>query len=166
MQPGRTWASLPRFPLLARVFQWGRSGPTSGSFASLALHPRGLRAICLGTEIGPRYGCSTCKKTCAAHAHWVRSLDFNFLIEIRVFSTNPPKSYTLFAGGALQQPRFLRRCAGGIARFPGSFVRLGSFQAFAELRPHSQNWLQVLKSAQHGSWGWRFGLALGDMAIF
>lgn len=74
MQPGRTWASLPRFPLLARVFQWGRSGPTSGSFASLALHPRGLRAICLGTEIGPRYGCSTCKKTCAAHAHLLAAI--------------------------------------------------------------------------------------------
>ena len=32
--------------------------------------------------------------------HWVGSLDFSFLGNQVAFSTNPPKSFTLFAGGS------------------------------------------------------------------
>ena len=35
------------------------------------------------------------------------SLDFSFLVEIKVFSTKPPKSGKLFAGGSLQPPQGL-----------------------------------------------------------
>ena len=43
--------------------------------------------------------------------YWVGSVDFNFLVETKVFSTKPRKSYkqkTLFAGGSLQKPSGLR----------------------------------------------------------
>ena len=37
--------------------------------------------------------------------YWVGSLDFSFLGNQVGFSTKPPKSYSLFAGGSLQHPR-------------------------------------------------------------
>ena len=43
----------------------------------------------------PRPGC-----------YWVGSLDFNFLVEIRLgFPLDRPTSYSLFAGGSSQQAR-------------------------------------------------------------
>ena len=41
------------------------------------------------------------------NCYWVGSSDFNFLVEIKGVST-PPKSYSLFSGGSLQQPRLSR----------------------------------------------------------
>ena len=40
--------------------------------------------------------------------YWVGSVDLNFFLEIKGFSTKPPKSFQLFAGGSLQQPRVLK----------------------------------------------------------
>ena len=46
----------------------------------------------------------------ALDCYWVGSLDFNFLVEIKLgFPLNPPKSEKLFAGGSLQQPRVKQR---------------------------------------------------------
>ena len=42
--------------------------------------------------------------------YWVGSLDFNFLVETKVFSSTPPNSETLFArGGRCNQERWTLR---------------------------------------------------------
>ena len=50
------------------------------------------------------------------YCYWVGSLDFEFLVEIKVFSTKAPKSCQLFAGGSLQQPSFIVSCRGPDAK--------------------------------------------------
>ena len=58
--------------------------------------------------------------------YWIGSLDFRFLVEIKLglFSTKPPKSGPLVAGGSLQQPRYREQLAFQAANVCASLSRV------------------------------------------